>query len=1047
MKCKFISEIADECIPSRSASPGQPGRGPATPIPNMEAKPALHRSLLRRALSLRALRRCPAFAALALLPLLALTAPALTAGTVHGTVVSDVTGRFAEGAEVSVDGTNLRTTTARDGSFTLAGVPAGAQKLTIAYPAHDAIQQSVTVGADGTAEIPPLHLTSQVVRLGEVTVSGTLEGMSEAIAIQKASFESKVVAASDQFGPVSEGNIGEYLKFLPGVSIDYNVNDARGVSLRGLSTAFTIVTVDGTPMAGTSSIDDTRRFEFEQIAMNNVNTTELYKTLTPDMPASATGGYVNFVTKSARDNDDQQRISYDTSLSAPSTNISLGKSGGVWGHSKEYTLRPSVELNYARKVTPKLGFNVNYRLSEKYDDSPREELTWVTAATAPTVMTAPRLQQYNIRQEEKLTHREAFASKVDYDVGENTHLMVAGQWNWYDLNFTQRGPGFVLGTGSVASGATGFTSGTTGSSIQNGVLYREKFGTTWHFNGTLTHSFANGGKLSVTPYWSRANGKYRDTSKGFVSTVPTISPGASTYSAFTLSDIYNLGSAPTISIVNGTTAVPTDFIRNLGNYTLTNTTGTSYQSRPWTAIDRKNGARADYELAIDRLSVPLTLRVGVESDKVERSISRPDLRGNIPATTGAALLALADPKFNRDVAFGFGTIQTIDPYLALSAFPNALTFLSANDKRWFNEKNTSAYLRLDAKLTPNLVIAGGFRWEDRDIEGTAISAASARSKLAHVNLGYDKLYPSMSLRYTPWRNYVLRAGVSRTVGHPDYGDILPVINSEATPGAANGDITVPSPELKPYYSTNVDIGAERYLANSGVVSVSLFRKNVTNFIISRVMTAAEINTIATDYGYNPAEFNAGTVRTNGARVAYQGVEFSYAQNLTFLPKPFNSLDVQANYSYTNVTAHDSDPFRQLDTYYSALRAVSPQTVNVVLGYRFGKFNTTITNNWVDESLYGGFVSTNYVTGVANTTNQALDTRLLLKKDEKLTTDVKLEYSFKRGVSAYVQVRNVFNSPRKEFFQGYLPQYRNVILPQRYFEFGEPHLTVGLRGTF
>ena len=116
----------------------------------MEAKPAPRRSSLRRSLSLRALPRCPAFAALALLPLLALTAPALTAGTVHGTVVSDVTGRFAEGAEVSVDGTTINATTGRDGTFTLSGVPAGTQKLTINYPAHDAIQQSVTVGADGT---------------------------------------------------------------------------------------------------------------------------------------------------------------------------------------------------------------------------------------------------------------------------------------------------------------------------------------------------------------------------------------------------------------------------------------------------------------------------------------------------------------------------------------------------------------------------------------------------------------------------------------------------------------------------------------------------------------------------------------------------------------------------------------------------------------------------------------------------------------------------------------------------------------------------------
>ena len=97
----------------------------------MEAQPALRRSSLRFALPVRASRRCPALV-LALIPLLALVTAPLTAGTVHGTVVSDVTGRFAEGAEVSIAGTDVHATAARDGSFTLNGVPSGAQKLVVA---------------------------------------------------------------------------------------------------------------------------------------------------------------------------------------------------------------------------------------------------------------------------------------------------------------------------------------------------------------------------------------------------------------------------------------------------------------------------------------------------------------------------------------------------------------------------------------------------------------------------------------------------------------------------------------------------------------------------------------------------------------------------------------------------------------------------------------------------------------------------------------------------------------------------------------------------
>lgn len=442
-------------------------------------------------------------------------------GALSGKVLDDATGNYLEGAEIVVKGTEMRTNSERSGVFTFPSLPAGSQTLIVTYPGLAPKTETVQIGAGAPTELV-IHLAaSDVVQLSEFHVSSAKEGMAQAIALQKVSVQSKLVAAADQFGEVSEGNVGEYLKFLPGVSVDYNVNDARGLSLRGLSTTFTIVAVDGTPMAGTSSMEDTRRFEFEQIAMNNVETTELYKTVTPDIPASSTGGFVNFVTKSAFDSSDIQRITYNVSFSAPSTNLSASRRGGVWGDKKEYTVRPSLELNFARRVNSKLGVNFNYRLSEKYDDSPRTTIGWnvqqPSAIVGPTtIFTAqPRLGTYAIRSEEKLTHREAFATKVEYLLSDATKLSLSGQWNWYDLHFTQRGPTFLLGANGSVSGDTyvsGSGVGVNGlaASIQNGVLYRNKYGTTYHANGTLTHDFSPTSKASLTTYYSRADGQYRD---------------------------------------------------------------------------------------------------------------------------------------------------------------------------------------------------------------------------------------------------------------------------------------------------------------------------------------------------------------------------------------------------------------------------------------------------------------------------------------------------------------------------------------------------------
>lgn len=948
-------------------------------------------------------------------------------GTIEGLVSDSATGKFLEGAEVSVVGTALQTTTSRDGSFTLREVPAGQHQLQVAYPTLETKTVPVTVSPAAPVQVV-VRLTSEVIQLDEYRVSGTKEGMAQAVALQKASVQFKLVAANDQFGEISEGNVGEYLKFLPGISIDYNVNDARGISLRGLSTSFTIVGVDGTPMAGGSSTDDTRRFEFEQIAMNNVETTELFKTVTPDIPASSTGGYVNFVTKSAFDSEAPSRFTYNLTFSAPSSNLSFSKEGGVWGDKREYTIRPSLELNYARRFGDKLGINFNYRLSEKYDDSPRTEITWVTAATAPTVMTTPRLQQYNIRLEQKLTHREAFATKVDYRFTPKTKLMVSGQWNWYDLPFTQRGPSFVLGTASTATDDS-YTSG-TGRAINNGVLQRAKFGTTWHFNGRFSHEWEDS-RVTLTPYWSRADSKYRDTQKGFISATATFPLTAN----YTLSGV-RTQRLPTIS------GVSVDSLRSLANYTYSNTaTGTNFQSRPWTAIDLKQGVSGDYTRELPDLKVPLTVQTGFAVDSIDRSIARPDLRGAIPTTTGSALTAMMDPGFDKDVAYGFGNFQVLDPYKVWSTFSDRLTTVSADLTRHFNEHNTAGFLRLDLKPNPKLLVVTGVRWEKRAITAQGANRTSTRSVLADVNLKYDEWYPSLSVKFTPRRQLVLRGGISRTVGHPDYVDLLPTITTESSPGAGDGSLGVPDPHLKPYFTTNYDLSADYYLPHSGVLSASIFYKDVANFIVTRGMTAAQLTTVAQEYGYAPTLFNSGTIATNGGSSRLQGFELSYSQQFPFLPSPFSGLNLQINGSYLDVSASD------VDTEYSQLRAVSPKTYNIVLGYKYKRWSFTSTTNWVDDSLYGGFVNTNYFVGTANAANPALDTRLALYKSDKLTTDMKLEYGFNEHVAVYFLVRNVFNSPRIEYMRGYLPQYRNVVLPYRYFEFGEPHLTVGVRGRF
>src|SRR5690606_15796684 len=109
----------------------------------------------------------------------------------------------------------------------------------------------------------------------------------------------KNVIETDAFGDIAEGNVGEFLKFLPGVTVDYVAADVRTVSVRGFPPAYTVVTVDGFRMASSASGAGSRIFEFEQVSINNASRIEVAKVPTPSSQANGIGGAVNMIGKNA----------------------------------------------------------------------------------------------------------------------------------------------------------------------------------------------------------------------------------------------------------------------------------------------------------------------------------------------------------------------------------------------------------------------------------------------------------------------------------------------------------------------------------------------------------------------------------------------------------------------------------------------------------------------------------------------------------------------------------------------------------------------------
>jgi hypothetical protein len=182
-------------------------------------------------------------------------APPLT-GVIAGRVLNASNGQYLKNARIAIEGSSLTVLTNDYGEYQIAGVPAGAAKLRVSYPGLPAQQLTVTT-AGGQTVRQDVELTAEGRSGGEpvvmdaFTVAARKETDGKTIAIneQRYAVDIKNVVAADEYGDVTEGNVGEFLKYIPGVLVDYNAAAARTISVRGLPPSTTPVSMDGNRMA------------------------------------------------------------------------------------------------------------------------------------------------------------------------------------------------------------------------------------------------------------------------------------------------------------------------------------------------------------------------------------------------------------------------------------------------------------------------------------------------------------------------------------------------------------------------------------------------------------------------------------------------------------------------------------------------------------------------------------------------------------------------------------------------------------------------------
>lgn len=239
------------------------------------------------------LRAVLAFALLALLTLAAAPLSA-QAGRVAGRVVNPQ-GEPVVAAQVSVQGTALRTSTDVQGRYTLAGVPAGTHTVVasaLGYSSKTVTGVNVAAGATATLD---LSLATNTLQLEALTVTAESERGSTGALLSERRNAATVQDAigAEQMSAAPDGDAAAAVRRVPGVS----VVDGKYVYVRGLGERYGQTTLNGASLP--SPIPDRKAVPLDIIPTALLESVVTAKTYSPDQPGDYAGGLVQIETRAA----------------------------------------------------------------------------------------------------------------------------------------------------------------------------------------------------------------------------------------------------------------------------------------------------------------------------------------------------------------------------------------------------------------------------------------------------------------------------------------------------------------------------------------------------------------------------------------------------------------------------------------------------------------------------------------------------------------------------------------------------------------------------
>lgn len=825
-----------------------------------------------------------------------------------------VTHSIIDGEEVLLKSV-IGATSDFDGDYTITSIPDGSYIVTVYYLGYKEKKIRIDISAANPKITHNVVLENESTNLQEVVVTTQAKGQRAAINQQIAALSIKNVVSADRIQQNPDANAAEAIGRLPGVTVTRAGGEANGIVVRGMQ-GYNNVTINGVevPINLTS---------ISQFALQNV---EVFKSVTPDMDASAPAGTVNLKLGTAPDEN-------ATSILAQAGYNDLNKT------YKNYKFNISSNWRFLDK---KLGLSVN--LSTEATDRSTEQLTAGIGVGNQAVVEGEEIKlqtgAVSLIDVDRTVKRNSAILTTDYRFSPSASI----EWS----NIVTNSPRGSLSVAHHYSGGTANSSYAINDSRGNNGYNYSSILTAKHLLGKIKVDY------SAAFGYAHNNGESRSTS--FVD-LTAYDQTLTIEQLQTLSHREYVGLAQienTPEAINEYTLTGAFQAQPGMGYKTSESKSINIDTRinmelPYTIggiisgslkwggrYERQNYEQETYGVSKGSFYFPRIL-MNAEGYLVERedgtywnddiNIS-PEYYTENGHILGSYLLDESNYNDNfLNEGYNFGWSPNMDRVNEVLDWYHDMTNYAFNRGQDYwqpiwaqirqlqqedfngNASGTkdhfvdhyAGYLMTEMKIGKNLHFVPGVRYENYHYDMNAWNIRNeiiSRLQLTGepVNGTHDNEFflPMAQLKYKPLKWLHGLFSYTETLKRPDVGQLEPwVYEDKIGLSYSSGN-----PNLQPEHWTSIDFGVAAHSSKIGLFSVNLFYKKVKDKIANTNWTKMSIDTDIELGSFQPDQrVDVTQIENHPYDGIAKGIEVEWQTNFWYLPKPFSYFTLNLNYSY------------------------------------------------------------------------------------------------------------------------------------------------------